>query len=114
MSDTTQPVCSFADLLALLQKDGVPHEANLPGAELIIPTQRGALDAVLLLRWQQDAGVVQFIQPLPFEVPKERIPAIEAAVLKFFGVANEDELWALLDKSIEAVVCHLGKSSTKP
>lgn len=82
MSDTTQPVCSFADLLALLQKDGVPHEANLPGAELIIPTQRGALDAVLLLRWQQDAGVVQFIQPLPFEVPKERIPALEAAICR--------------------------------
>lgn len=82
MSDTTHPVRSFADLLALLQKDGVPHEVNLPSSEVIIPTQRGALDAVLLLRWQQDAGVVQFIQPLPFEIPKERIPALEAAICR--------------------------------
>lgn len=82
MSDTPQLVRSFADLLALLQRDGVPHEANLPGSELVIPTQRGALDAVLLLRWQQDAGVVQFIQPLPFEIPAERIPALEAAICR--------------------------------
>ena len=64
MSDNTQLVSSFSDLLALLKNDGVPHEGNLETSEVVIPTQRGPLDSVLLIRWQGDAGVIQIIQPL--------------------------------------------------
>lgn len=49
---------------------------------MVIPTQRGPLDSVLLIRWQTDAGVVQIIQPLTFEVPIERMPAMEAALCR--------------------------------
>lgn len=82
MSDNTQLVSSFSDLLALLKNDGVPHEGNLETSEVVIPTQRGPLDSVLLIRWQTDAGVVQIIQPLTFEVPIERMPAMEAALCR--------------------------------
>lgn len=82
MSDSSQLVRSYADLLDLLRRDGVPHEANLETSEVVIPTQRGPLDAVLLIRWQADAGVVQMIQPLTFEVPPERIPAMEVALCR--------------------------------
>jgi len=47
MSDSSQLVRSYADLLDLLRRDGVPHEANLETSEVVIPTQRGPLDAVL-------------------------------------------------------------------
>lgn len=82
MSDNIQLVRSFADLLDLLKRDGVPHEVNVETSEVVIPTQRGPLDSVLLIRWQADAGVVQMIQPLTFEVPAERLPAMESALCR--------------------------------
>lgn len=82
MSENNQLVRSYSDLLDLLKRDGVPHEANPDDSELVIPTERGPLDSVLLIRWQQDAGVVQMIQPLTFEVPPERIAAMETALCR--------------------------------
>jgi hypothetical protein len=37
------------------------------------------------------------------EVDKFDIPVVEAAVLKFFNVKNEDELWELLSKPTAAL-----------
>lgn len=82
MSDNTQLVRTFSELLELLKRDGVPHEANPETSEVVIPTQRGPLDSVLLIRWQQEAGVVQLIQPLTFEVPVERLAAMESALCR--------------------------------
>jgi hypothetical protein len=38
------------------------------------------------------------------EVDKFNIPQVEAAILKFFGVTNEDELWELLSKPLGQIV----------
>jgi hypothetical protein len=47
MSDNTQLVRTFSELLELLKRDGVPHEANPETSEVVIPTQRGPLESAL-------------------------------------------------------------------
>ena len=64
---------SFADLLHVLVQDGVPHQADHAESTVRIPTQRGDLDSVLLLRWQDSDGVIQFIQALPLPVSQEQV-----------------------------------------
>lgn len=80
MAVVVDVIRSFAELLQLLHRDGVPHEPDLAKKTLRIPTQRGTLDGVLLIRWQDDDAVVQFIQPLPMTVPADRLPALAEAV----------------------------------
>lgn len=80
--DDTALLCRFPDLLKLLDRDEVPHEATLDSCEVVIPTKQRALDSLLLIRWQVETGTVQFIQPLPFEIPLERLPAVETAVCR--------------------------------
>ena len=79
-------VTTYGELLALLNHDGVPHQANITTKEVVIPTQKGALDSVLLMRFQDEQGVLQFIQLLTVEVPPERIPAIESALARLNAV----------------------------
>lgn len=79
-------VTTYGELLALLNHDGVPHQANITTKEVVIPTQKGALDSVLLIRFQEEQGVLQFIQLLTLEVPPERIPAVESALARLNAV----------------------------
>ena len=67
---------SFADLLHVLAQDGVPHQTDAEEKTVRIPTQRGDLDSVLLLRWQDGDGVIQFIQALPLSVPHEQVAVV--------------------------------------
>jgi len=41
------------------------------------------------------------------DVDKDDIPEIEKRILKFYGVANEDELWEKLSKPFPGMVCSL-------
>ena len=73
---------SFQDLLDLLRRDNVMHQPDVAAGEVLLPTQRGQLDSVLMMRWQQEESVLQFIQPLAIEIPAERMPAMAAAVTR--------------------------------
>ncbi|MBL8636728.1 MAG: YbjN domain-containing protein [Myxococcales bacterium] len=73
---------NFADLVKLLEKDGVLHKTDLAEQTVQIPTQRGELDSVLLMRWQDSDGVVQFIQALPIEVPADKLLIVSDAVTR--------------------------------
>lgn len=75
-------VSSFQDLLDLLRRDNVMHQPNVAAGEVLIPTQRGQLDSVLMMRWQDEEGVLQFVQPLSVEIPAERMAAIAQAVTR--------------------------------
>lgn len=108
MLDTSPVVRTFSDLLELLKTDGVPHQANVETSEVVIPTKKGVLDSVMLIRWQHEARTVQFIQPLPFEVPVERIPAMEAAICRL----NPVLLLAGFELSYETR--HIGFRTTLP
>lgn len=73
---------SFQDLLHVLERDGVPHQTELSEKTVRIPTQKGELDSVLLLRWQDSDGVLQFIQALPLEVPQDKLDLLTEAVTR--------------------------------
>lgn len=73
-------ITRYEDLLDLLRKDGVLHQANLEERSVTIPTGRGELRGVLVIRWQGEQGVVQLVQSLPFTVPAERTAAFESAL----------------------------------
>ena len=75
-------ITSYASLLALLERDGVMHLNHAVDQTVQIPTQRGQLDGILLIRWQEADGVVQFIQSLPVPVPEDKIPAMESAIAR--------------------------------
>lgn len=75
-------IARYEDLIGLLQADGVLHEPHPETASVNIPTGRGTLRGVLVLRWQPDRGVASFIQSLPLTVPQDRVPAFEAALTR--------------------------------
>lgn len=76
------PITSFADLQRLLVRDHVMHEVHQEAEEVVISTQKGELDSVLFMRWRKQAGVLEYIQPLPFEVPTESTVAMESAICR--------------------------------
>lgn len=81
---TTDPnrIASYPDLLDLLTREGVLHQARTEEKSVTIPTEKGALDGVLLMRWQDSDGIIQFIQSLPLEIAADKIPAMESAIAR--------------------------------
>lgn len=75
-------IASFADLVHLLERDGVYHQVDVSESTVQIQTQRGALDSVLLVRWQESDGVIQFIQAVPLEVPEAKLADAVDAVTR--------------------------------
>lgn len=75
-------ITSYDDLLDLLRKDGVLHQADVADRSITIPTGRGELRGVLMMRWQGEQGVLQLVQSLPFKVPDERLSAYESALAR--------------------------------
>lgn len=87
-ADPNALVRSFQDLLSLLTRDSVTHQPNVEGEEIIVPTQMGELASALVLRWRTADGALQFIQPLPIEVPIEQLANMESAINRLnFGMA---------------------------
>ncbi len=75
-------IASFRELVHLLDRDAVFHKADASDMTVQIPTQRGPLDSVLLVRWQESDGVIQFIQAIPLEVPEQRLADVVDAVTR--------------------------------
>ena len=81
-------VRNYQELLALLTRDSVTHEPRVAAEEVIIPTQMGELASAQVICWRAADGALQFIQPLPLEVPVEHLPAMESALNRLnFGLA---------------------------
>ena len=72
----------YAGLLKLLEKDAVPFQAQVEERSVRIGTKKGQLEGVMLIRWQDQDGVAQFIQSIPFETPEEKVPAVESAIVR--------------------------------
>ena len=82
MSTAPMQLRSFDDLIALMNRDGVFHQVHAEDKSVRIPTEKRALDGVLIIRWQDRDNVLQFIHPMPFEVPPERSAAVERAITR--------------------------------
>ena len=82
MATDPNAIGNFLDLIKLLEKDGVLHKTDQAEQTVQIPTQRGELDSVLLMRWQESDGVIQFIQALPMEVPADKLDLASDALTR--------------------------------
>lgn len=75
-------VRSLEDLVAILEGDKINHDANLKEQYVVVPIEKDGLKAAQVIRWAANDGVVHFIQVIPLTFPKERIPAIESAMIR--------------------------------
>lgn len=82
MTAEANVVSSFPEFVQLLERDGVFHKSNVGELTVEIPTQRGALDSVMLVRWQESDGVLQFIQALPLDIPDDKIAVLSDSVTR--------------------------------
>lgn len=82
MATDPNRIASYSDLLDLLAREGVLHQARAEEQSVTIPTQKGTLDGLLLMRWQESDGVIQFIQSLPFEIAEAKVALMESAIAR--------------------------------
>lgn len=95
---TEQPhISSYQDLVNLLAKDGVQHEVDAASKSARIRTEQNGIVGVQLIRWQEEDGVLQFIQSMPVEVEDDRMAAIESAAARL----NHALAWPGLDVNHE-------------
>ena len=97
--ENSQFLASFDDLIALFQRDEVPHRVTKP-SQVELPTKIKDLQSQLVIVWEPNAAILQCIHPLPFRVPEERVTAIESAIVRInhalmlpgFGLNHEVSL----------------------
>jgi hypothetical protein len=95
-------VSTYADLVALLQRDHVNFRTDPERSSVFIPTTGKDFDAVLVIRWQ-GGDLVQVIQPLPIEIPADRVGAMERATCRL----NHALPWPGLDLSAPRIAYRL-------
>jgi hypothetical protein len=71
----------------------VPHQVDPASKSVRIPTAHKGIDGVQVVRWQDQDGLVQFIQSMLRDIPAERLPAVESAVCRL----NHGLAWLGLD-----------------
>ena len=82
MASEPLQLTAFDHLVALMNRDGVFHQVHPDDKSVRIPTKKGALEGLLIVRWQDRDGVLQFIHPLPVEVAPGRLGAVESAITR--------------------------------
>jgi hypothetical protein len=75
-------VKGYDDLVNLLKQENVKHKADATAKAVALGVRSGDLEAPMLIRWQESDGLVQFVQTMPFEIPAERIAAMENAITR--------------------------------
>jgi hypothetical protein len=83
---TTPPpvvLATFADLLARLQADNVPHQVVDPERQVVaVPANLGGTPTQTVFRWETGSPLFQIIVPMPFPVPADRVAAYESALVR--------------------------------
>ena len=91
---------SYQDVLEVLTGDSVLHQPNNKNQSIRIPTKRKDLDAVMIIRWQTNEGVISFVQSMPMELPEERVKSLETVMMRLnhmlaipgFSINHENRL----------------------
>ncbi|MDB4802868.1 YbjN domain-containing protein [bacterium] len=77
-----QEVRSFEDLVRILETENINHKANAEEKFVIVPINKGGLQAAQVIRWSMHDGVVHFIQVIPLKFKNDKLPAIESAMIR--------------------------------
>lgn len=75
------PITSYDQLLAVLTRDGVMHQASPAERGVLVPTQVAGRDSALMMRWSPEQGALHVVQGLPLVVPAERRAAVSRAMV---------------------------------
>lgn len=78
----TEKVAGFDDLVKLFTVGEVTHKADPKTKAIALGVRAGDLEAPMLIRWQDNDGLVQFVQTMPFDIPPERVSAMEHAIVR--------------------------------
>src|SRR5262245_35251552 len=76
------PLTNYQELVELLRKDGVAHRPDAAAQAVQIPVEVGGKDGLLVIRWQTQDHVIQFIQTMLDQIPADRLPAMESAIAR--------------------------------
>lgn len=84
----TALITDFGGLVNLLNRDSVTHQSEMEKKSVLIPTEKGGIDSVCLIRWAVEDGVVHFIHTIPVKLPKDRVQEVESAMMRLnHGIA---------------------------
>lgn len=72
-------VTDFDGLVKLLNRDSVTHQTDTENQLVLIPTEKGGVDSVFVIRWAAKEGFVHFIHRIPVKVAADRLTEIETA-----------------------------------
>lgn len=73
---------SYDALVAALVADDVTHEAMPESSRVLMPVDFEGLKSTGILVWFKDVALVQFVLPLPWQVPEDRLSEIAEAALR--------------------------------
>lgn len=82
VSNESTQIADFEGLVGLLNRDGVVHKTDLQNQSVTIPTEKGTIDGVLVIRWDTQQSIVHFIQPLMMTIPNDKFDAMESAMMR--------------------------------
>lgn len=75
-------VGSFRALVTMLEQQSVPHQVDGAAESVYIPTRRDQIEAVQVLSWRDQEGVLQLVQGIPLEVSDDKIAAVESGIAR--------------------------------
>ncbi|HKA86211.1 MAG TPA: hypothetical protein VKE22_01050 [Haliangiales bacterium] len=90
-------VAGFADVIALLEADGVPHTRHDAQKIVELATDSGPAKGAMLIRWETEVPYATVIHPIVMNVAPERLAAMtecvtllnHAILLPGFGVDRD-------------------------
>ena len=79
---TSKNVTSFQSLVELLNADGVTHKTDVRTSVVRIPVEKGDVDGIMIIRWDEGQAFVHFIQSLMLPVSEQQLPTVEKAIVR--------------------------------
>jgi hypothetical protein len=75
-------ITGFADMEELLKADGVQYMKDDAERAVQIPTETGVFKGNLFIRWEKSLPYVNAICPVIFDIPDDRMGAVETTCLR--------------------------------
>lgn len=75
-------IAGFSDMEELLKSDGVNYVKDDTERVVQIPTETGPFKGNLFIRWEKTLPYVNAICPVIFDIPDDRLAAVERACLR--------------------------------
>ncbi len=93
-------VSTFAELVELLQSENVPCQGDEANQVVSFAVKNGPLDSEMIIRWEKQLLLAQFVVAFPYKIPPQNIQLAEHAValcnhrlvMPAFGIDHDNRL----------------------